>query len=141
MMLNEFIPELNVYLIPFYKKKLLVLKTRGGFWEFPGGGVEYGEHPEHAALRETKEETGLDAKNISLIGITSAVYPKDSREKHSVYIIYKAETESETFILSAEHEDGKWITPEELDFLKLGLNAQGAPDFLKKHNLSTAPIK
>jgi ADP-ribose pyrophosphatase YjhB (NUDIX family) len=30
-----------------------------GSWTLPGGGVDHGEHPDHAVLRELHEETGL----------------------------------------------------------------------------------
>ena len=39
--------------------------------EFPGGVVEKGEAPEHAALRELREETGYAAERLTLLGDVS----------------------------------------------------------------------
>ncbi|VVB97942.1 ADP-ribose pyrophosphatase [uncultured archaeon] len=131
MALTDFSPELNVYLVPFFKGRVLILKRKSGFWEFPGGSVEFGEHPEKAAVRETEEESGLRVSNLVLLGITSATYPKDGAEKHSVYIVYRGEAAAEDFKLSSEHDDGRWVNLTELEFVKLALNAQDIPDFLK----------
>lgn len=38
-------------------------------WSIPGGGVEPDESPKAAALRETKEEIGIDLKDLTLVGI------------------------------------------------------------------------
>lgn len=38
-------------------------------WGFPGGAIELGETPEMAAIREAKEETGLDVEVGKLIGV------------------------------------------------------------------------
>lgn len=42
------------------KNQILLIKRRDiAVWVLPGGGIEEGESPEHAALREAEEETGL----------------------------------------------------------------------------------
>lgn len=47
-------------------------------WQFPAGGIEDGETPEEAAVRETLEETGLKVEAERLIG--QRVHPKTQRE-------------------------------------------------------------
>ncbi len=37
-----------------------------GLWTLPGGGLEFGEDPAHAVLRELTEETGLTGELLSL---------------------------------------------------------------------------
>lgn len=47
-------------------------------WQFPAGGIEAGESPEQAAVRETLEETGLKVEAAKLLG--QRVHPKTRRE-------------------------------------------------------------
>ncbi len=37
-------------------------------WQFPQGGIDKGETPKQAAFRELREETGLKAKHIEILG-------------------------------------------------------------------------
>jgi 8-oxo-dGTP diphosphatase len=124
------IQELNSYLVLFNKDRVLVVKRENDLWEFPGGGVDWGEDPQRAAIRETKEETGLDATNVRMVTITSATYEKGEDEKHSVYVVYKGETDSEEVKLSGEHTEYRWLNLTEARFMKLALNAEGVLELL-----------
>ena len=48
---------------------LLQKRADSNKWGFPGGAIELGETPQMAAVREVKEETGLDVEAGKLIGI------------------------------------------------------------------------
>lgn len=63
-------------------------------WTLPGGGIDYGEHPADAVVREVHEETGLDCVLGSPLWVGSAHRVVDAstdpRELHSVRIVYDA---------------------------------------------------
>lgn len=47
------------------------LAPRRGLWTFPGGFVDYRETPIHAAVRECREETGLEVEVTDLVAVVS----------------------------------------------------------------------
>ncbi|WNR45351.1 NUDIX hydrolase [Paenibacillus roseipurpureus] len=51
------------------QNELLLIKGRKRGWEMPGGQVEAGESLQNAAIRETKEESGIDIEIIRFCGI------------------------------------------------------------------------
>lgn len=55
-------------------------------WAVPGGFVDVGEAVEHAAIREAKEETGLDVTLTALLGLYSN--PKRDPRNHTVTAVY-----------------------------------------------------
>lgn len=70
---------------------------RRAAWTMPGGGLEPGEDPEHAARREVREETGYRVELQGLLGIHSRVIPPGRRlvsgaadPLHTLRIVYRA---------------------------------------------------
>jgi len=59
-------------------------------WTLPGGGIEFGEHPRDAVVREVYEETGLRAEVGEQAWIDSALIPArdDEPERHAVRVVY-----------------------------------------------------
>jgi 8-oxo-dGTP diphosphatase len=45
------------------------IEPRYGMWVFPGGFVDRGEHPEQAAIREAREEVGIEISLKGLVGV------------------------------------------------------------------------
>lgn len=67
--------------IVFHEGRVLMVRRRVSegqlSWQFPAGEVEPGEAREDAAVRETMEETGLDAAAVKLLG--ERVHPATGR--------------------------------------------------------------
>ncbi len=86
-------------------------KMMPGKWEFPGGGIDEGETPEEAALRELEEETGLKAE------ISGSGKPEVIDTEHGELRIFPflVETKAEEIVLSREHTERLWIRKEELE--------------------------
>ena len=71
--------------------KILLVKRKfepyKGDWCLPAGFMEYDESPEHCAIREAKEELGVDVEVDGIYGVYSG---KDDPRTHAVLVMYWA---------------------------------------------------
>ena len=90
-----------------------------GVWDIPGGTLEDGEDPKEGVLREVKEETNLEVKNLRLFHYTSSVdYGKNEQ---FVRLIFTGECASSDIRLNPEdHDEYRWVLPDTIpDDMKL----------------------
>ena len=94
------------------KKVLLVYEKNRNFWGFPKGHMEKGENEIETALREVKEEVGLDVEIMEKKRYVLNYIIKDEIDKTTV--LYIAIPKSENIRMQeSEIEDIKWCDFEE----------------------------
>jgi len=144
--------------IIFYKEKdgiikYLLLKYRAAHWNFPKGLIEKGEKLEQAALREVKEETGLE--NLEFIDGFKETIRYFFRAKYDYQVkerglamgqavmkfvtYFLLESKDKNVKISFEHENFEWLefneAMEKMKKLKTSQNIlKKANEFLQKND-------
>jgi 8-oxo-dGTP pyrophosphatase MutT (NUDIX family) len=92
-----------------------------GYWEAPGGGTEYGEHPLLALQREVKEETGLDIEIDGPFHVDDYFMEKHDEKIHRVEIFFACHKKdiAQEVTLSHEHSEYKWVGNEDINDVEM----------------------
>ena len=88
-----------------------------GFWQIPGGGWQVGETIEQAALREAKEELGVDVEIIQKI---PKIFDSMRNDWHGQLNCFfcRIKDPIQKIVLNEEACEYKWFLPEEIKSLK-----------------------
>lgn len=95
----------NEVVVTKYKKG----NKKEGYYDIPGGKIEEGEIPKQTAIREMKEETGIEIQNLKYKGIMTIEYP-DRMFIFDTFISKEYEGEPQEF----EENTSEWIDIDEL---------------------------
>ena len=106
----------------------------GDLWTLPGGGLEFGESPPVAVVRELAEETGLHGEVVQLADVSDRLFEPadavDAPRMHAIRIVYTVR------IVGGELRDEpdgstdtcRWVSLDEAAELRLGELARRAID-------------
>src|ERR1051325_1587155 len=101
---NSLVPSVNVVVTNDQGEILMIRRTDNDNWAVPGGAIDLGESVTQAAIRETKEETGIDCEITGLVGIYSD-------PKHVLHYTSNDEVRQEFSIVLAGRPIGGYLTP------------------------------
>ena len=86
-----------------------------GEWSLPGGRIEPGERTEDAALRELREETGVEARINRLIAVVDGIFPEAGR--HYVLIDFAADWVSGEPVAGDDAMEARFVPLDQVEAL------------------------
>lgn len=95
-----------------------------GLWTLPGGGVDHGESPRDAVVREIREECGLDAEVDALLEVHDLAFSGTApsgrfEDYHAVHVVYRARVpegvEPRVEEVGGTTDAVAWVDPAEID--------------------------
>jgi ADP-ribose pyrophosphatase YjhB (NUDIX family) len=116
---NSLVPSANVIVANDAGEILLIRRSDNGNWAVPGGAVDLGESVAQAAVRETREKTGITCELTGLVGIYSdprhvILYTSNGEVRQEFSIVLTARPVSGTPTPSDESTQVSWVPASDL---------------------------
>jgi ADP-ribose pyrophosphatase YjhB (NUDIX family) len=111
---NSLVPSVNVVVVNDDGEILLIRRTDNGNWAVPGGAIDLGESVAQAAVRETREESGIECEITGIVGIYSdpkhvILYTSNGEARQEFSIVLTARAVSGKPTPSSESSEVRWV--------------------------------
>lgn len=120
---NSVVPSASAIVTDEQGRILLVKRRDNTLWALPGGGHDIGESIEQTAIREVKEETGLDVEVTGLVGIYTnpnhIVAFTDGEVRQQFSLCFTTELRGGELAIDHESTDIAWTTPADIGQLDM----------------------
>ena len=120
---TRIVPGAQAYIADEQGRILLQRRADSGNWSAPGGVMDVGETLTDAAIREVREETGLDIEVTGLIGIYTdpahVIAYSDGEVRQEFVVAFRARVVGGKLRISDESTELRWIDPHETDRLPM----------------------
>lgn len=120
---NSLVPAASAVVVDDEGRIVLQRRRDNEMWALPGGVMELGESVADCAIRETREETGLDVEVVGIVGIYSDpkhVFAYDDgevRQEFSICVL--ARVRGGTIQVSDESHEVQAFDPDEITDLRM----------------------
>jgi ADP-ribose pyrophosphatase YjhB (NUDIX family) len=116
---NSLVPSVNVVVTNADGDVLLIRRSDNQNWAVPGGAIGPGESMVQAAIRETKEESGIDCSITGLVGIYTdpkhvILYTSNGEARQEFSILLTARTTGGAPGPSDKISEVRWVPREDL---------------------------
>ncbi|WP_405094029.1 NUDIX domain-containing protein [Micromonospora sp. NBC_01392] len=120
---NSIVAAVSVFVQDGQGRVLLIERTDNHLWALPGGAQEFGEYIAEAAVRETREETGVEVEVTGIVGIytnpSHVVEYSDGEVRQQFSVCLRARYVSGQPAPSDESSEVRWLAPGELSDLTI----------------------
>ncbi|MFJ4274031.1 NUDIX domain-containing protein [Streptomyces coelicoflavus] len=120
---NSLVPAASAVVTDEAGRILLQRRVDNGMWALPGGAMNLGESLPECAVRETREETGLDVEVVGIVGTYSNprhVFAYDDGEVRQEFsICFLARPVGGRLTVSEESTEVRWFEPSAVDALPM----------------------
>ncbi|MFD0072442.1 MULTISPECIES: NUDIX hydrolase [unclassified Streptomyces] len=120
---NSVVPSVTVVVRDDEGRLLLIHKTDNNLWALPGGGHDIGERIGDTAVREVREETGIEVEVENIVGLYTdpdhVLAYEDGEVRQQFSICFRAHPVGGSLRTSSESKEVRWVNPADLDDLDI----------------------